>query len=234
MEFCKCAYLCGPHLDHCDRHAGHKGDCYCSPQMVCRVRCWWEKAALRKLLACLLLFTLCFSLTACPVPKIIRGGDQADQALAALLLTVSNTRRFLEVTEQLYAPGQPVHLISKETALQLNSSGSAVIDYAGKAFTVIKAATRGSVTTLTPMARADLLSYANAMQASLPESSAPGITSTAAAKLELILAPMRGTLSKLAQQLAKLKSGAGDAVFQISLTERQLEMFDQLEAAIRP
>lgn len=181
-----------------------------------------------------LIFALCLPLCACPVPRIVKGGDNVDQALAGLLLTVSNTRRFLEVTEQLYGPGQPVHLISKETALQLNSGGSAVLDYAGKAFTVIKAATRGSVTTLTPMARADLLSYANAMQARLPESSAPGITSTAAAKLEIILAPMRGTLSKLAQQLAKLKSGAGDAVFQISLTERQLEMFDQLEAAIRP
>lgn len=169
----------------------------------------------------------------CPVPKIIKGGDAVDQALAGILLTVSNTRRFLELNEQLYCPGCATHLIDQQTALRLNAAGAQIIDYAGKAFSAIKAKTTGSRTTLTPTLRADLESYGLAMLANVPDSNQAGITSPAAARLEVLLSPLRETISKLAGNLAKLKAKAGDATFMVELSAGQLRTFDELEAVIR-
>ena len=187
---------------------------------------------IRKLYAPLLVLLLVLPLSGCP--KVIKGGNEVDQALATILLTISNTHRFLELVEQLYAPQSTVHLIDQSTALRLNDAGAQIIKYSGDLYNLMKVAgaAEGKLN-LTPRAVADANSYANAMKASLALVGGTGISSAASGPLNALLRPLTQTTDALALRLQTLKATARDTSFEITLTPAQRQQFADLEAAIR-
>lgn len=178
-----------------------------------------------------LLLCVCLCGAACPV-QFARGSNLFEESLLALSRIDKGVDTFSEVSFQLYCDTCAVHPISKETALAHQAIAAQINKYEQVAFGVLRSAYDPTTRrfSLTAVSRASVESALQAIKALTPSGTDPSIPSDVSLKLQPLLSVITGSVDKLLGLMGRVKSAAGDAVFEVTLSDSQAR---EVEAAIR-